>query len=114
MTFKLSNKCYPNSITRFDKNISCRTLRDTILIMSDSFFLCYILSIIMLDIRSYCLACTYYDVAHFPSSCHALQDIPYSIICTVIINLYDNSPGGIFSQISIMLSFYFMVIFHDL
>ena len=68
----------------------------------------------MLDIRSYCFACTYYDIAHLPSSCQALQDISYSIICTVVINLYDNFPGSIFSQIFIMLSFYFMVIFHDL
>ena len=52
----------------------------------------------MLDIRSYCFACTYYDFAHLPSSCQALQDIPYSIICTVVINLYDNFPGSIFSQ----------------
>ena len=59
----------------------------------------------MLDIITYCFTCTYTAFAHFPTSCQALRDILFGLICTLVINLSDTSPAVCLSQKSLLYFF---------
>ena len=56
----------------------------------------------MLYIITYCFTCTYIAFAHFPTSCQALQDILFGLLCTLVINLPDTSPAVCLSQKSLL------------
>ena len=45
----------------------------------------------------------YYEFVHLPTSCQALRDILFGIICTVVIKSSDTFPGSMFSESFIIL-----------